>query len=73
MDNPQDLYAKDATLSHPPMPTQGDLELVLDASQADVAAGRIVALAPVLAKIRATAERIRQERTTIAETQQQHT
>jgi hypothetical protein len=61
MDTPQDFYPRDAALDGPPMPTQAEFEAVLDASEADVAVGRVGALAPVLARMRAVAERIRQE------------
>jgi hypothetical protein len=60
MDTPQDFYPRDDALDGPPMPTH-ELEAVLDASKADVAVGRVGALAPVLARMRAVAERIRQE------------
>jgi hypothetical protein len=70
MDTPQDFYPKNNALDEPLMPTQAELEAVLDASEADVAAGRIVTLAPVLARMRAAAERIRQERATTFETPQ---
>ncbi len=46
----------------PPMPTLAELEAMLDESEADVVAGRTVPLEPVLAEMRATAERIRHER-----------
>lgn len=38
------------------------MKAMLDADEADVAAGRVVPLEPVLARMRATAERIRRER-----------
>jgi len=63
MDSPHDHPpATTAPDDHPPMPGQAELERLLDASEADVAAGRTVPLAPVFARMRATAERIRRER-----------
>ncbi len=44
------------------MPTQAEFEAMLDADEADVATGRVVPAEPVLARMRATAERIRRER-----------
>jgi len=70
MDTPQDFYPRDNALDGLLMPTQAELEAVLDASEADVTAGRVGALAPVLARMRAVAERIRQERATTVETLQ---
>ena len=61
MDSPHNYHPEDIT-DQPVMPTQAELEAVLDADEADVAAGRVVPLEPVLARMRATAERIRRER-----------
>lgn len=46
----------------PPMPSEADIRASLEHSRQDIAAGRTVALAPVLQRMRATAERVRQER-----------
>ncbi len=61
MDNPHDYLVEDDA-GQPAMPTQAELEAMLDADEADVAAGRVVPLEPVLARMRAAAERIRRER-----------
>lgn len=61
MDSPHDSHPEDTT-DQPAMPTQAELEAMLDADEADVTAGRVVPLEPVLARMRATAERIRHER-----------
>ncbi len=61
MDSPHDHSPED-TAGQPAMPTQADLEAMLDADEADVAAGQVVRLEPVLARMRATAEGIRRER-----------
>ena len=61
MDNPHDYHPGD-NAGQPAMPTQAELEAMLDADEADVAAGRVVPLEAVLARVRATAERIRRER-----------
>ena len=61
MDSPHDYHPEDIA-NQPAMPTQAELEAMLDADEADVAAGRVVPLEPVLARMRATAERIRRER-----------
>ncbi len=50
MDNPHDHHPEKDTAAAPPTPTQAELEAVLDADEADVAAGRTVPLEPVLAK-----------------------
>ncbi len=47
----------------PPMPSLAELEAQLAASEADRAAGRTVPLAPVLARMRAAADRIALART----------
>jgi hypothetical protein len=44
------------------LPEQSAFEAALDASDREVEAGRTVPLGPVLASMRATAERIRRER-----------
>ena len=62
MDYPPDHHADDESDDGPPMPTQAELEAMLDASDANVAVGRTIPLAPVLAGMRAAAERIRRER-----------
>ena len=56
MDNPLDNRDQPAT------PTQAELEALFDADEADVAAGRVSPAEPVLARMRVTAERIRQAR-----------
>ena len=61
MDNPHDYRPEDSA-DQPAMPTQAEVEAMLDADEADVAAGQVVPLEPVLARMRATAERIRRER-----------
>ena len=61
MDSPHD-YRPEDTADQPVMPTQAELEVMLDADEADVAAGQVIPLEPVLARMRATAERIRRER-----------
>lgn len=61
MDSPHDYHPEDIA-AQPAVPTQAELEAMLDADEADVAAGRVVPLEPVLARMRATAERIRRER-----------
>jgi len=61
MDSPHDDLSEDIA-DQPAMPIQAELEAMLDADEADVAAGRTVPLEPVLARMRATAERIRRER-----------
>jgi hypothetical protein len=53
VDTPQDFHPDDHAPDGAPMPTQAELEAILDASEADVAAGRVMALAPVLARMRA--------------------
>ena len=72
MDSPHDHQPEDDAIDGPPMPTQAELEAMLDASDADVAAGRTVPLAPVLARMRATAERIRRERSARDKTARSH-
>jgi len=62
MDRVTDHPSDDEAAPEPPTPTQAELEAVLDATDSDVAAGRTVPLAPVLARMRADAERIRRER-----------
>jgi len=62
MDNPHDHHPEKDTAAAPPTPTQAELEAVLDADEADVAAGRTVPLEPVLARMREAAELIRQKR-----------
>lgn len=61
MDGPHDHHPED-TADQPATPTQAELEAMLDADEADVAAGRVAPLEPVLARMRASAERIRRER-----------
>lgn len=61
MDNPHEYHVEDSA-GQPAMPTQAELEAMLDADEAGVAEGRVVPLGPVLARMRATAERIRRER-----------
>ncbi len=62
MDSPHDHQSEDDIADQPAMPAQAELEAMLDADDADVAAGRIVPLEPVLVSMRATAERIRRDR-----------
>lgn len=62
MDTPYDHAPSGEADDGPPMPTRAELEAVLDTSEADIVAGRTTPLAPVLARMRPTAERIRQER-----------
>ncbi len=62
MDSLRDTHPKDDSADRPAMPTQAELEAILDAGEADVAAGRVVLPEPVLARMRATAEQIRRER-----------
>ena len=62
MDNPRDTYPEDDSADRPAMPTQAELEAIIDAAEADVVAGRMVPPEPVLARMRATAERIRRGR-----------
>ncbi len=57
-----DTRLKKDSADWPAMPTQAELEAIIDAGETDAAAGRMVPLAPVLARMRATAERIRRER-----------
>ena len=71
MDSPHDYHPEDIG-EQPAMPTQAELEAMLDADEADVAAGRVVPLEPVLASMRATAERIRRERDLREATAQRH-
>ena len=61
MDSPHEHDPEDAA-DQPAMPTQAELDAMLDADEAEVAAGRVVPLEPVLARMRATAGRIRRER-----------
>ena len=61
MDTPHGCLPEDIA-DQPAMPTQAELEAMLDADEADVAAGRVVPLEPVLTRIRAIAKRIRRER-----------
>lgn len=61
MDSPHDYHPED-TADQPVLPTQAELEAMLGDDDADVAAGQVVPLEPVLAMMRATAERIRRER-----------
>ena len=60
MDSPHEHSPEDAG-DQPAMSTQSELEAMLDADD-DVAAGPVVPLEPMLALMRATAERIRRER-----------
>lgn len=62
MDTPHPYQSEEDALDGPPMPTQAELEAMLDADEADVATGRTVPLEPVLARMREVAERIRKER-----------
>jgi hypothetical protein len=62
MDSRRDYQPEDPEADGPPMPTQAELEAMFDADDADVAAGRVVPVEPVLAEMRATAARIRRER-----------
>ena len=61
-DSLRDTHPEDDGTDRPAMPTQAELESMLNAAEADVAAGQVVPLEPVLARMRATAERIRHER-----------
>ncbi len=61
-DHPDDDHPDDDLADRPPMPTQAALEAMLDAGEADAATGQTVPAEPVLARMRATAERIRRER-----------
>jgi len=72
MDNPHGHLPEDDTVEGPPMPEQAELEALLEASEADAAAGRTVPLAPVLARMRAAAERIRRERASKDKTARSH-
>jgi len=63
MDSRRNYQPTDDGMHSPPIPTQAELEALLDADEADVAAGHIVPAEPVLAEMRATAARIRRERT----------
>jgi len=63
MDSRRNYQPKDDGMDSPPIPTQAELEALLDADDADVAAGHIVPAEPVLTEMRATAARIRRERT----------
>lgn len=56
-----DHQPEDDLTDGPPMPTQAELEAMFDADDADVAAGRVVPAAPVLAEMRNTAARMRRE------------
>ncbi len=49
-------------LDEPAMPTEAALRAMMAASEADLAAGRVVPMAPVLARARAVAAEIRRER-----------
>jgi hypothetical protein len=62
VDSPQDYRPDEDAADAPPMPKQAELEALFDAGEAEFAAGRTVASAPVLARMRLTAERIRRER-----------
>ncbi|HEY5300215.1 MAG TPA: hypothetical protein VIJ55_06030 [Acetobacteraceae bacterium] len=72
MDSPQGHQPEDDAIDGPPTPTRAELETMLDASDADVAAGRTMRLAPVLARMRAAAERIRRERASKDKTVRSH-
>ena len=73
MDNPHDHHPEDDVTDGPATPTQAELEAMLDADEADVAAGRVAPLEPVLARMRAVAERIRRERHLRDATTHRHT
>ena len=62
MDRPHDDHSGDDTADRPAMPTQAELEVMLDADEADLAAGRVMPSEPVMARMRATADRLRRER-----------
>ncbi len=61
MNSPHDYHPED-TADQPVLPTQSELEAMIGDDDADVAAGKVVPLEPVLARMRATAEPIRRER-----------
>ncbi len=58
-----DKCSNDRLKGDPETPSQAELEDALAESEADVAAGRVVPLAPIIARMRADAARIRQQRT----------
>lgn len=62
MDSRRDYQPENDGADGPAMPTQAELEAMFDADDADVEAGRTVPAEPVLAEMRATAARIRRER-----------
>lgn len=62
MDGPHDYQPEDNIADQPAMPTQAELEATLDADEAEVAAGRVVPSEPVMARMRAAAQRLRRER-----------
>ena len=61
MDSAQD-YPRGDIADQPAVPTQVELEAAFDQDESDVTAGRVAAPEPVLARMRAIAERIRRER-----------
>ena len=61
MDSTRDHHPEN-DVDQPAMPTQAELEAMFDADEAEVNAGRVIPSEPVLARMRATAARIRRER-----------
>ncbi len=62
MDRPEDRNLGDDVFEPPTTPTQAELESIIDADDAAVAASETAALEPVLSRMRETAERVRHDR-----------
>ena len=62
MDSPNDRQLEDETPNEPPRRSETAIRATLEQSRRDIAEGRTAPLAPVLDRMRATAERIRHER-----------
>jgi len=62
MDSPNDHRPENETHDESPQVSEASIRAMLEQSRQDIAEGRTVPLAPVLDRMRATAERIRHER-----------
>jgi len=61
MDSPNDHRPENETHDEPPQVREASIRTMLEQSRQNIAEGRTVPLAPVLDRMRATAERTRDE------------
>ena len=62
MDSPRDRHPEQEMQDEPPQKSEAAIRAMLEESRLAIAEGRTVPLAPVLERMRATAERVRRER-----------